>query len=160
MSCARFTVIVVLALAATVTFADTSVRTETSMGKDAEIKLEAMLAPDYAPLASVHVDRSISRLRTLKRTHWRRWQRVQGCALTIAAEDFPKLIGSLGHSATHRAATAVKSSTPVPPVGTPFPISEVYFISPPEAWHRNDPLIYTNSTRTRVLVYAHYLVEE
>ena len=158
MPCARF--IAVLALTSTAVLADTSVRTETSSGKDAEIYLEAMLAPSYKPLLSVRVDRCVAKLYPLKRTHPYAWHRVQGCALSIAAGDFAKLLANLRSPVTHRAVALVKPSTPVPAVGASFDVTDVYFSSPPEAWSRNDPLIYTNSSRTRIVVYAYYLVEE
>jgi hypothetical protein len=160
MSRARLTAIVALALMAMDTLAEATARVETFRGKDAEVELSVLLAPTYSAIPSVRLDRCISRQRTVKPTHWREWQRVEGCSLTIAAADFPRLIANLGNSATHRTATSVKPSTPVPAVGVPFQVGEVYFLSPPEAWHRNDPLIYTDSTHTRVLVYAHFLVEE
>jgi hypothetical protein len=160
MSRTPLTAIVVLALSASVAVAATPVRTETSSGKDAETELEMLLAPNYKPLPSVHVDRCVAKWYPLNRTHPYAWHRVQGCVLSLAPADFAELISNLRCPVAHRPISLIKPSTAVPPVGDPFEVADVYFSSPPEDWRLNDALVYVNQDRTRAVIYVHYLVLE
>jgi hypothetical protein len=160
MAPARLTLVCVLVLWSTLALGQTPDWTESFEGNDAAIELSELLAPHYTGIPSVHVERCVAHWFRLNQVHPHRYRRVAGCALTIAAADFPKLIRYLRGTTAHREVSSVKPATPVPNLGEPFAVAEVYFVSPPEAWRHNDPLIYTDAARTHVLIYAHYLVEE
>ena len=105
---------------------------------------------------SAHVERCLEERRLFKGGE----KIIVGCAVSIAPGDFAKLLFSYGTPLSHRSTENIQPNMPVPAVGPPFEVSDVYFLSPPEKWEINDTLIYTNAERTRLVAYLRKLILE
>lgn len=85
--------------------------------------------------------------------------RVLGCSLSVDAGEFDQLLQSrspLERRSASQAAPVLK----LPYLADLPATQDVHYLSPPEAWEINEPLIYSDGSKQRVAAYVRYVVRD
>ena len=134
-------------------------QTRVRIGRDAQVELAIIFTPNFVKPAAARATKCLEKWHLTHAQHWREWRMVMGCSVTIRERDVEAFLGNLT-GVQHRSISSIAPADLTFAVGPPMQVSDVYFVSPPEAWRVNDVLVFTNPGISRLLVYQLLRVQE